>query len=101
VLGLVENMSYLICGCCGERTSIFGSGGGEQMAEELSIPLLGQVPIDPKICQGGDTGQPLPLADEKAPLSLVFESIAVGMNNTFCPGLNGVSPNAALVDVNG
>ncbi|MEM8808449.1 MAG: Mrp/NBP35 family ATP-binding protein, partial [Cyanobacteria bacterium P01_G01_bin.38] len=47
VLGLVENMSYLICGCCGERTSIFGSGGGEQMAEELSIPLLGQVPIDP------------------------------------------------------
>ncbi|MEM9151141.1 MAG: Mrp/NBP35 family ATP-binding protein, partial [Cyanobacteria bacterium P01_F01_bin.3] len=46
VLGLVENMSYLICGCCGERTSIFGEGGGEQMAAELSVPLMGQVPID-------------------------------------------------------
>ncbi|MEM9906769.1 MAG: Mrp/NBP35 family ATP-binding protein [Cyanobacteria bacterium P01_D01_bin.44] len=101
VLGLVENMSYLICSCCGERTSIFGSGGGEQMAEELSLPLLGQVPIDPKICQGGDRGQPLPLADEKAPLSLVFESIAVGINDTFCPKLNKVISGAALVEVNG
>lgn len=88
VLGLVENMSYLICGCCGDRTSIFGTGGGEQMAAELSVPLMGQVPIDPKICAGGDTGQPLPLADEDAPLSQVFGAIALGLNNTFAPDLN-------------
>ncbi|MEL7354715.1 MAG: Mrp/NBP35 family ATP-binding protein [Cyanobacteria bacterium P01_A01_bin.116] len=86
VLGLVENMSYLICGCCGDRTSIFGAGGGEQMAAELSVPLLGQVPIDPNICTRGDTGEPLPLADESAPLSQVFEAIALGLNNTFMPG---------------
>ncbi|MEM6449954.1 MAG: Mrp/NBP35 family ATP-binding protein [Cyanobacteria bacterium P01_D01_bin.105] len=84
VLGLVENMSYLICGCCGDRTSIFGSGGGEQMAAELSVPLLGQVPIDPKVCDGGDTGRPLPLVDEKATLSRVFGLIATGINQTFC-----------------
>ncbi|MGD1899485.1 MAG: P-loop NTPase [Phormidesmis sp.] len=87
VLGLVENMSYLICGCCGDRTSIFGAGGGEQMAAELSVPLLGKVPMDHKICAGGELGQPLPLADENAPLSKVFEAIALGLNNTFSPSL--------------
>ena len=46
------------------------------MAAELSVPLLGQVPIDLKICAGGDVGEPLPLADEDAPLSKVFEAIA-------------------------
>ena len=84
VLGLVENMSYLVCGSCGERTSIFGSGGGEQLAAELSVPLLGQVPIDPKVCDGGDTGRPLPLVDETATLSQVFGAIAAGINHTFC-----------------
>lgn len=88
VLGLVENMSYLICGCCGERNSIFGSGGGEQMAAELTVPLLGQVPIDPQICQRGDTGEPLPLSDEQATLSKVFGAIAMGVNNTFSPRLH-------------
>lgn len=88
VLGLVENMSYLVCGCCGERTSIFGQGGGEQMARELAVTLLGQVPIDAKICQRGDIGKPLPLTDEKDDLSLVFASIATGINNTFSPTLD-------------
>ncbi|MEL6248578.1 MAG: Mrp/NBP35 family ATP-binding protein [Cyanobacteria bacterium J06627_15] len=92
VLGLVENMSYWVCGCCGERTSIFGSGGGEQMAQELSVPLLGQVPIDPQICQRGDTGQPLPLVDDQAPLSQVFGEIATGLNNTFLPRQPAATP---------
>lgn len=94
VLGLVENMSYLICDCCGDRTSIFGTGGGEQMAQELAVPLLGQVPIDPKICQGGDKGKPLPLVDEKAPLSLVFGAIATGLNQTFHPSASTNSPSS-------
>ena len=58
------------------------------MAADLSVPLLGQVPIDPKICAGGDTGKPLPLVDEEAPLSQVFKAIALGLNNTFSPSLN-------------
>ena len=88
VLGLVENMSYWVCPCCGDRTSIFGSGGGEQMAQDLEVPLLGQVPIDPQVCQGGDTGKPLPLTDETAPLSQVFEVIATSLNQTFYPSLH-------------
>ena len=99
VLGLVENMSYLICGCCGDRTSIFGEGGGEHMAAELAVPLLGQVPIDPKSCAGGDAGEPLPLADEDAPLSQVFGAIALGLNNTFALGLNARSNAVSSVPV--
>ena len=87
VLGLVENMSYLLCGHCGEPTPIFGSGGGAQIATELSVPLWGQVPIDPRICEQGDAGEPLPLKVPDAPLSQVFGQIASGLNATF-----GLSP---------
>lgn len=96
VLGLVENMSYFICKCCGDRTSIFGDGGGEQIARELAIPLLGQVPIDSSICQGGDQGNPLPLADETAELSRVFGAIATGLNQTFCPHLQSTLVQSTL-----
>lgn len=83
VLGLVENMSYLLCGHCGEPTPIFGSGGGAQIATQLSVPLWGQIPIDPRICEQGDVGEPLPLKVPDAPLSQVFEQIALGLNATF------------------
>lgn len=88
VLGLVENMSYLLCGHCGEPTPIFGQGGGLEIASELQVPLWGQVPIDPRICELGDRGQPLPLKIPDAPLSQIFEQIAVGLNQTF--GLSSV-----------
>ncbi|MEC4803226.1 MAG: Mrp/NBP35 family ATP-binding protein [Jaaginema sp. PMC 1079.18] len=89
VLGLVENMSYLLCGHCGEPTPIFGQGGGLEIASELQVPLWGQVPIDPRICELGDRGEPLPLKIPDAPLSQIFEQIALGLNQTF--GLSSVS----------
>ncbi|HUM40043.1 MAG TPA: Mrp/NBP35 family ATP-binding protein, partial [Nitrospira sp.] len=49
LLGIVENMSFFVCGHCGERTEIFSHGGGERAAEKLGIPFLGRVPIDPVI----------------------------------------------------
>ncbi|MGF1535150.1 MAG: P-loop NTPase [Elainellaceae cyanobacterium] len=88
VLGLVENMSYLLCGHCGEPTPIFGHGGGAQIAAELQVPLWGQVPIDPRICTLADAGMPLPIQLPGAPLSQVFDQIAAGLNQTF--GLAGV-----------
>jgi ATP-binding protein involved in chromosome partitioning len=94
VLGLVENMSYLLCDHCGEPTPIFGSGGGAQIATELSVPLWGQVPIDPRICEQGDAGEPLPLKAPDAPLSQVFGQIASGLNATF--GLSPVQAERAL-----
>jgi Mrp family chromosome partitioning ATPase len=57
VLGIVENMSGLVCPHCGESISIFGSGGGEKMAEEMDVPFLGAIPMDPTVCALGDRGE--------------------------------------------
>jgi ATP-binding protein involved in chromosome partitioning len=73
IAGVVENMSYLPCPHCGDRIDLFGSGGGEAVASSLSrslgaeVPLLGQVPIDIRLREGGDSGRPLVLDDPDAP----------------------------------
>ncbi|MEW6701513.1 MAG: iron-sulfur cluster carrier protein ApbC [Bacteroidota bacterium] len=59
ILGIVENMSYFIAPDTGKRYDIFGTGGGQKLAEELSIPLLGAIPINPNIRKGGDNGKPI------------------------------------------
>jgi len=68
ILGVVENMSYFIAPDTGKQYDIFGSGGGQKMCDELNAPLLGGIPIDPRIRIGGDKGEPmvvgLPDADE-------------------------------------
>jgi len=58
VLGVLENMSGFICPKCGERTDIFKSGGGENMAMSMNVPFLGRIPIDPQIVDACDAGQP-------------------------------------------
>ena len=69
IAGVVENMSYLPCPHCGDRIDLFGSGGGEAVATSLSrslgaeVPLLGQVPLDIRLREGGDDGRPLVLSD--------------------------------------
>lgn len=83
VLGIIENMSYLICGDCGSRTPIFGSGGGAELAAELQAPLLGQIPIDPRICNGGDSGNPIAISEYASPAGEVFTQIATALNATF------------------
>jgi ATP-binding protein involved in chromosome partitioning len=76
VLGVVENMSYFVCGHCQEKTEIFGHGGGARMAEDLSIPLLGQIPIDTRVRSGGDEGRPIVSAAPEAPAAKAFLDIA-------------------------
>jgi len=88
VLGIVENMSYLICGDCGSRTYIFGSGGGEQLATELQAPLLGQIPIDQRICSASDTGNPIATSEQASPASEVFRQIAIALSTTFSTAKN-------------
>jgi ATP-binding protein involved in chromosome partitioning len=58
VLGIVENMSYFT-GDDGKRYSLFGQGGGEKLAREAGVPFLGAIPIDPRVAQCGDTGDPI------------------------------------------
>jgi ATP-binding protein involved in chromosome partitioning len=76
VLGVVENMSFFMCGHCNGRTDIFGTGGGLRMAEELKIPFLGEVPIDTRVRAGGDEGRPIVVAEPDAPAAQAFRAVA-------------------------
>ena len=66
LLGIVENMSWFECPHCGKPTSIFGSGGGQRLASELGVPLLGQIPLYPRVYEGGDSGRPIVVAEPDA-----------------------------------
>ena len=61
VLGIVENMSGFVCPDCGGRHDIFGSGGGRTFADENEMPFLGEIPLDPSVREGGDSGAPIVL----------------------------------------
>jgi Mrp family chromosome partitioning ATPase len=58
VLGIIENMSGLACPHCGKEIDLFGKGGGKKAAEELGVPFLGSIPIDPEMRRAGDEGRP-------------------------------------------
>jgi ATP-binding protein involved in chromosome partitioning len=76
VLGVVENMSYFVCGHCGQRTDIFSHGGGQAVAERMQVPFLGEVPIDPVVRAGGDSGQPVVVSEPDSPAALAISQIA-------------------------
>lgn len=66
VLGAVENMAYYHCPACGHDDAIFGQGGGERLAEQFSLPLLGRIPLNSAIRQGADEGKPAVLFADTA-----------------------------------
>jgi ATP-binding protein involved in chromosome partitioning len=82
IVGVVENMSWLPCPHCGERTDVFGTGGGTAVAAGLTralgvdVPLLGQVPIDVRLREGSDAGVPLVLSDPSSAAATVLSGVA-------------------------
>jgi ATP-binding protein involved in chromosome partitioning len=76
VLGIVENMSWLECTHCGKPMAIFGEGGGERLANEVGLPLLGQVPMYLAVMKGGDTGMPIVVADPSSSAAQAMRKIA-------------------------
>jgi ATP-binding protein involved in chromosome partitioning len=66
-VGVIENMSWFVCPHCGERTPIFGQGGGGEAAETLGVPLFAQVPLEPALREGGDDGAPIVVTDPDSP----------------------------------
>lgn len=76
LFGIVENMSVFICPHCQEPTHIFSRGGGLEAAKELKVPFLGEIPIDPAIREGSDTGTPIVVSDPSSPQSAIFRRIA-------------------------
>jgi len=76
VLGIVENMSFLMCPHCQERVDVFSSGGGRRTAQEMGVPLLAELPLDPDVRAGGDTGLPVAARDGSDPRAAWFLDLA-------------------------
>lgn len=85
VLGIIENMSWFECPHCGKPTALFGSGGGKALAEELQLDLLGQVPLYPRIVEGGDTGRPIVVADPESSAAKAISAIAARVQEQLGP----------------
>ena len=76
VFGIVENMSWFECPHCGKPTPIFGSGGGQRLADELELPLLGQVPLYPRVLEGGEHGRPIVIAEPESGAAKAIDKLA-------------------------
>lgn len=87
VVGLIENMSYFQYGRTAERIEIFGSGGGKTLSRETGLPLLGAIPLDMEIRQGGDSGVPLMISSPDSDTARIFLDIAVKIEESkkVCP----------------
>ncbi len=75
VLGLVENMSGLVCPHCHKVVEIFKTGGGARTATEFSVPFLGSIPVDPQVVIGGDAGQPYLVSNQESPAIKAFGAL--------------------------
>jgi ATP-binding protein involved in chromosome partitioning len=75
-LGLIENMSHFVCPGCNMESDIFGKGGGEALAQELSVPFLGRIPIYQPIRIGGDTGVPITVGEPQSVAARAFRATA-------------------------
>jgi len=76
VVGVVENMSYYVCPHCGERSELFTAGGGERLAKELGVPLIGQVPLQAGVPDMADAGRPVVVAEPQSPAGEALTGIA-------------------------
>ena len=86
VLGIVENMSWFECPHCGKPSALFGQGGGERLATELGLPLLGQVPLYPRVLEAADQGQPIVVADPQSSAAKALFAIADRIRAMADPG---------------
>lgn len=75
VIGIIENMSGFVCPKCGTQINIFSEGGGKKIAQELSVPYLGEIPIDPSICTNSDSGIPFVDKNVDSPTVKAFAGI--------------------------
>ena len=99
VIGLVENMSVHICSQCGHQETIFGSGGGQNLADGYDIPLLGQLPLSGSIRQQLDQGNPPVAQDPESDISQIYRNIARNMTANLSQLTQDYSKGGAAIEI--
>ena len=97
VAGVVENMSAFTCSH-GESYALFGSGGGARLAEQIGVPLLGSIPLDPAVAAGGDAGRPAALSDDGGLVAQAFAALAERVATQAMPPLEMASCTARMFE---
>jgi len=97
LLGIVENMSYLVCPHCQKRVDVFSHGGGRRTAEQMGVNFLGEVPLDPEVRVGGDTGESVALRAADDPHAAAFYEVA--RNVVARVGALGGAPKGPRIEV--
>jgi ATP-binding protein involved in chromosome partitioning len=75
-IGVIENMAWFACPHCGERTALFGEGGGSIASDTLGVPLIGQIPLEPSLREGGDQGRPIVVREPDSPAGSALREAA-------------------------
>jgi ATP-binding protein involved in chromosome partitioning len=96
IAGVIENMAGFTADD-GKSYAIFGAGGGQRLADEIGVPLICSIPIDPGVARGGDSGNPVAL-DSTSPLAVVFADLARTVRSQIAPTSNMESCSARLID---
>jgi len=98
ILGIVENMSYLVCPHCSQRVDVFSSGGGRRTAQEMEAHFLAELPLDPEVRAGGDSGRPVALRDGTDPHAAGFLEMAKAMVARLAEGGGPKQPTIEIAD---
>ncbi len=97
ILGLIENMSYLIAPGSGERIDVFGQGGGKRTAEQMNVPFLGELALNPEVRIGGDSGAPVTTRAGEDKSAAPFLELAERVN-TICGSSHAGGPKITIED---
>lgn len=97
ILGIVENMSYLIAPGSGERIDVFGQGGGKRTADQMHVPFLGELALNPEVRIGGDTGAPVTTRDKDDKSAAPFIELAQRVDEA-CASAQTSGPKITVED---
>jgi ATP-binding protein involved in chromosome partitioning len=79
ILGIIENMSGFVCPHCGRRAAIFRQGGARRASQHLGVPFLGEIPLDPRVCQTSDRGEPIVTSIPDSPVAEAFRRVSAAL----------------------
>lgn len=95
ILGIIENMSFIVCPHCLKQSEVFGHGGGRAAAQKLEVPFLGEIPLDIEVCQGSDHGRPILVHNPRSATAEIFRRVAANMAGRISVEILGSPAEAA------